>query len=274
MTYLEQTRTRNGVAVMSCEEFGDILLSTGDLDPVYIMLAQAKMPETQLKRWLLGYWSFYHVGVASRLAEARSPAEYWDLMRVAYDKKWPRGAERRYFRGPKVLRTLEWFQNFGSPEFLVDRWTNGIEFGQIKRQVCCAPLFGDWISFKIADMTERVLRRPVGFTDCHLDIYKDPRQGAALLIKGNYEEAVTGGELAGVISDIVEHFAGYVAPPHGDRPINIQEAETILCKYKSHYKGSYPIGKDTREVGHALVGWGDLAGQLRYYLPVQKGASK
>jgi len=44
----------------------------------------------------------------------------------------------------------------------------------------------------------------------------------------------------------------YKAPPWFDRPLNIQEAETILCKYKSHTHGHYPVGKDVAAVKKAL----------------------
>jgi hypothetical protein len=50
-----------------------------------------------------------------------------------------------------------------------------------------------------------------------------------------------------------------LAPPFQDRPINIQEVETVLCKYKAHCYGFYPYGNDTVHVAKALDGWGDLA---------------
>lgn len=34
------------------------------------------------------------------------------------------------------------------------------------------------------------------------------------------------------------------APPRFDRPLNVQEAETVLCKWKSYSGGHYEIGED------------------------------
>ena len=51
------------------------------------------------------------------------------------------------------------------------------------------------------------------------------------------------------------------------RRVNVQEVETIFCKYKSHLKGHYPVGKDSEEIRHALEGWGDTAQELQKYIP-------
>jgi hypothetical protein len=147
--------------------------------------------------------------------------------------------------------------------------------------------FGEWIAFKAADMSERVLGYPTDFADCHLGIYKDPRQGAAVaysqapLSDGNgvLAEYGTGGKLweYPITDDQLEATVTYYvalwrkkrakAPGGPPRLVNVQEIETIFCKYKSHLKGHYPVGKDTREVHHGLTGWGDLAVQLQKGLP-------
>jgi hypothetical protein len=49
-----------------------------------------------------------------------------------------------------------------------------------------------------------------------------------------------------------EHLGSLYAPPARDRLVNVQECETVLCKYKSHINGHYPPGKDTLEVLHGL----------------------
>jgi hypothetical protein len=66
---------------------------------------------------------------------------------------------------------------------------------------------------------------------------------------------------------LTEAFAGFSAPPRHDRPVGVQEVETCLCKYKSYVNGHYPIGKDSRELRHALTGWGSKADQLRAFVP-------
>src|SRR5689334_9165626 len=80
--------------VGSLEKFGNDLLDTLDLDPVYVALHRARLDRATLKRWLLAYLCFYHGGVASRLASAK---DFHLEARKAHDEKWPRGRERRHF---------------------------------------------------------------------------------------------------------------------------------------------------------------------------------
>lgn len=260
---------KNNEDVMSCADFGHHLLTTGDLDPMYIALTRSNLSSDQMKRWLLGYWSFYHGGVASTISELEG-SDFWDGMRRAYHEKWPRGAERRYFRGPKCLEAINQMQKrFPAPEDVVNYMASGNSFGEIKSKVCEFYLFGDWIAFKIADMSERVLGRSVSTNGCHLEIFKDPRQGAALLLHGNYTAPLKTHELESVVLQMESFFRQYPAPPHYDRPVNVQEVETILCKYKSHYKGSYPLYKDIREIGHAMSDprWGSTSLRISSNLP-------
>jgi hypothetical protein len=35
--------------------------------------------------------------------------------------------------------------------------------------------------------------------------------------------------------------------------VNVQEIETIFCKYKSYVKGHYHVGKDIHEIREALI---------------------
>lgn len=254
--------------MMSYKCFGQLLIRTGDLDPIYIMLTKArqdnKLDDNTLKRWMLAYWCYYSAGVASRIAESNN---FYKEMWMAYHKNWPRGHERRHFRGEaavKALRHLEWR---GTPEAVVDNMTLHPTFQEIAKHVQSYVLFGPWISWKVADMAERVLCYDIDFSDCELGIYKDPVQGAALIKHGDWKHDISRDELHEVVAQLMGDFGGYAAPPWDDRPINVQEIETILCKYKAHVKGFYPYGLDTRDVRHGLKGWGDLAESLIPYLP-------
>jgi hypothetical protein len=52
---------------------------------------------------------------------------------------------------------------------------------------------------------------------------------------------------------LIKELGDLRAPPRYERPINIQEVETILCKWKSHLSGHYELGKDIIEVRHGLL---------------------
>lgn len=251
--------------VMTPQCFGQVLIGSGDLDPIYIMLHEANLDSNTLKRWLLAYWCYYSAGVASRIAES---SDFWGDMWQAHNLRWPRGAERRHFRGDVSRKALVCLQSTGTtPERIVDHMTGGSDLSGIINRVQQYSGFGPWISWKIADMAERVLHLNVDFTHANLGMYRDPVKGAALVLTGDEDYPISPDELQSVVDNMTVAFRDYSAPPYYDRPINVQEVETVLCKYKSYCHGHYPPGKDTREVYHGLHGWGKLASQLRPYLP-------
>jgi len=232
------------------------------------MLHNADLDFDTLTRWCLAYWCFYHTGVASKIAEAPSN-KFHQLMRKAQTAKWPRGAERRHFRGEASSKALTYLKRQGSPEIIVETMINGDTFQEISDSVQQFPLFGSWISFKIVDMTDQVLGYDVDYSDCHLGIYKDPRQGAALILHGDWKADITDEELIHTVERLIKEFKRHTAPPTHERRVGIMEIETILCKYKSHHKGSYPLFKDSREIFHMMEGWGDLAEELQQCVPNQ-----
>lgn len=280
---------------MSIITFGDDLLRTGDLDPLYIALHNAAPNRGTLERFCLAYWCLYHAGAASKLAEIKQPQKFWAaLMEAAVNEglKWPRGSERRHFRAKNATDAVAYLMTrYRSPSDAVEGFLgldgSGEEmtYASVSRAAQGHVGFGPWIAFKIADMSERVLGFPTDFADCELGIYKDPRQGAAVAFlerKGVTGTVAQDGKQVAPWeyrledAQLKETVAFYVAtwrkkrakaPPSGDRLVNVQEVETIFCKYKSHLKGHYPSGKDTREIGHGLDGWGDLAQQLKKGLP-------
>jgi hypothetical protein len=269
--------------MLSVREFGEALLRTQDLDPVYVALHKAALDPETLDRTCLAYWCFYHLGVAAKFGEIKNPKKYWAKMLEAAvnlgdPKPWPRGAERRHFRGDQAINAVEELTQryktpsaavraiVGDPAFMLDKQTT------YNNVAACAQRhrgFGPWIAFKIADMAERVLGYDVNFDDCHLGIYKDPRQGAALVRTGDWKTSITDDELRETVEAEIQYFRSkrMKAPPARDRLVNVQEVESIFCKYKSHVKGHYQVGKDISEIRHALVGWGDLAQQLLRCMP-------
>jgi len=254
--------------VLPYKQFGKHLLNTQELDPIYVMLYNHGIGGADLKRWCLAYWCFYSAGVASAITEAGS-AKFHDMMRKAQNKRWPRGAERRHFRGEASNNAIKHLRKQGRAEDIVDRLLEDSTFQGVCNAAQQLPLFGPWISFKIADMAEQVLGVPMDYSDCYLGIYKDPRQGAALIRYGDWKKDISDQDLMNTVNKLIKEFKEYDAPPHYNRKVGIMEVETILCKYKSHYKGSYPLHKDSIEVYHGLEGWGQLAGELQCHVPNQ-----
>ena len=260
--------------------FGKILLETEDLDPIYTMLWKAQLSPTRLKRWLLAYWWFYHAGVASKLSTYKGDRFFEEAILLARpESKTPRGTERRHFRGKACRKAIRFFYHeYQEPETAIEQLiyqirnvkgdnSVGAVLDFVKRDW---PLFGPWIGFKLADMLERLDIYPIQFPISTLDMYAEPTAGAKLVAKKlNWLSGEMGGSSSTkeVVEYLIREFRHFKAPPRFERPVGVQEVETILCKWKSHMNGFYPIGKDTREIRHGLKGWGDLARELKHHLP-------
>lgn len=247
-------------------EFGHELLRTNDLDPVYVVLHQAQLSTDELCRWLLPYWSFYHVGTASWIAEATSYDLYWNRMhQAAASKEYPRSAERRHFRGEFATKCVMWLENRGLDDLmtpLLDLASSRPSAKLVMDLVQKWYGFGEWISFKVADMLERLGLCPVQFDENGSDIllFDSPRKGAQLVFETYFPQGNRGviqtddpvrWGLEYVRSTLYNQ--GHRAPPTYDRLVGVQEAETVLCKYHSYYHGRYAVGKDIKEVRHSLL---------------------
>ena len=88
---------------MDCFEFGRKLIEANDLDPVYVLLWNSNFDRLKMKKFLLAYWAFYHMGTASWISEGATlpittPNSYWDrFMTAAKSMDYPRCPERRHF---------------------------------------------------------------------------------------------------------------------------------------------------------------------------------
>lgn len=281
---------------LSIEEFGKHLLESNDLDPVYVALHSMQLPPDVLGRWLLAYWCFYDCGVASYIAERED--DFWDNMLIAaynelptpFGTRWRRAAERRHFRGTQATRAVIGLMNtYGDhPERMAFHCSSILQptCADVMKRVQEHRGFGPWIGFKVADMVDRVMEVPVSFRESEVFMFKDPTKAALMLFKEQGGTGIMGphdmSTLPGYVSqqDAVAHsvaflthyFSDYQAPPLGDRPVGLQEVETILCKWKSHVNGHYPLFNDQDEIYHHLLPWltvpySDLAQKFCDHVP-------
>lgn len=258
---------------LDIEVFGRHLLKSGDLDPIYIALFRAKFPTDYLYRWLIAYWCFYSAGVACYLADFTG-LSFWHQMGIAarneeptpFGERWPRGHERRHFRAKIAVDGVLGLQGrwLHSPERMVEYVAgNGSprSFRDVSKRAQEHKGFGPWIGFKIADMVDRCLGLPVSFDNADVFMFDDPTAAALKLwrlktgtpdtAKPKDQDAI----IRNVVSYLVEEFKAHEAPPLGDRPVNVQEIETILCKWKSHMNGHYPLNNDIDEITAGVAPW-------------------
>lgn len=271
---------------LKIEDFGRALLSSGDLDPIYIALLRSGYPEEQMHRWLIAYWCYYSAGVASFMSEAEGH-EFWRWMEVAAlneeetpaGGRWERGHERRHFRAKIAQKSISALRARygGRPEDMVDYIAQPIrmmepvrhgttpyeplEFRTVSARAQEHYAFGPWIGFKIADMVDRCLGVPVKFDNAHVFMFEDPEEAALKLwrLSQGLPETAKPKDKARTL-ELVTHylittFDQFKAPPLADRPVNIQEVETILCKWKSHMNGHYPLNNDIDEINAGLERW-------------------
>jgi hypothetical protein len=138
----------------------------------------------------------------------------------------------------------------------------------VSKQVQTHPMFGPWIGFKVADMIDRVLGIHIDFTEAAVFMFKDPVKAAIMYSNqrcGYEPKPEIHPELSHctlnryiiptVTGELITYFHGVMAPPLYDRMVNIQEVETILCKWKSHINGHYPVGLDNREIREGVEPW-------------------
>jgi hypothetical protein len=264
-------------------EFGDLLIKTQDLDPTYVGLHGAGLEVAQLSRWLLAYWCFYHVGLASWLSE-HTNKDYWRWMGEAAAniarppnaryERWPRAPERRHFRGQKCVDAVDWLSK-KEPEHWVGMfldapnrvrnagaWTDK----QVMKKVQDWPLFGPWIAFKVADMLERCAGVPVKFDPNIALMYDEPRAGLGLCQLHSPPEYAHLSQ-TDWYNALSLYFRARLAPPARDRTCGPQEVETVLCKWKSYMGGHYHLGKDITDHRNALDGWGITADRIKKAMP-------
>lgn len=237
---------------MKCNEFGKHLLDAGDLDPVYTALWNAELPPHKLKRWLLAYWCFYHMGTASWIADRATG--YWErFYEAANSKAYPRCSERRHFRAANAVNSVIYLENEGLANLfgpLIDPKIQSA--AEIMRKVRKWNGFGPWISFKVADMLERLDLCRVRFNVADVYLFESPLEGAKLLAEERGAEVSQSQLPSWAVETLLKDFRGYKAPPRFERSLNAQEIETILCKWKSFKGGHYEIGEDVESCQKSL----------------------
>lgn len=273
--------TNTSYPQLSLVDFGRELIRTSDLDPMYIMLQQANMGEQQLSRWLLGYWCTYHAGVASMLSEREGNAFWIMLQQIAdnqdgsaptADGRWPRNKERRHWRAKNATDSVRYLRTkFVKPEHVMDHLRYGkavrgelppgVGVEDIMRRAQEFVGFGPWIAFKIADMIDALGYASLDFSRATVFMFDNPKEAAveAWRVANGFRDGVRPKDINAVIDGVVEflgdEFKDLFCPHNRQRGIQVQEIETVLCKWKSHRSGHYGPLNDIDEALEGLAGW-------------------
>ena len=244
------TQTKMGVV-----RFGASLINANDLDPVYVVLWSSGFDDSKMKRWLLAYWCFYHMGTSSWIVDQN---DYWKAMETAAGSKdWPRSSERRHFRGNAAVTSVEYLKQRGI-ENLYSELRGTLTIQQVMKTVQSWRGFGPWIAFKVADMLERLNLCEVRFDNAAMLLFDSPRIGSELAWKLYRKDQPMIDDVSGwAVSLLLKSLGSLRAPPRYERKINVQEVETVLCKWKSYLNGHYTIGEDIESIRKGLSVFAD-----------------
>ncbi len=281
---------------LSVVDFGKVEISIGDLDPLYIALNRSELDKQQLKRFLVGYWCTYHVGQSAWLSERDGGQFFECLSDIAHNTteapvggRWPRGKERRHWRGEQAIKSaMSLRETYETPEEMVNYiagWDDmhppfdSVPFERVNHRVQEHRGFGDWIAFKVGDMLETCLGVPVTFDQAEVFMFKDPAKAATMVfreqnpsIAARWDEGLFNIKQEEINRRVVEWLTQQIGaikePARGQRNIGLQEMETVLCKWKSHMNGHYPVGNDITEIREGLEPWAKVSDCAEHLLSV------
>ena len=244
--------------MMDCFEFGRKLIEANDLDPVYVLLWNSNFDRSKMKRWLLAYWAFYHVGTASWISEGQPLVNggYWKrFMDAAQSKDYPRCPERRHFRGQNAINSVTYLQSVGLDDLfkplLLPRKQTAAE---VMKKVQTWVGFGPWIAFKVTDMLERLGLATIHFDTETVFLFDSPKEGARRLWESLGSPSKEESRIESwAIETLLNDMGHLKAPPQFERLVNAQEMETVLCKHFSYSKGRYKIGEDIHSCRKSLL---------------------
>ena len=238
---------------MGVFEFGRKLIESKDVDPVYVLLWNCPEVQTVLKRWLIAYWCFYHMGTSSWIADGGSENRFWGKMeQAAASKEFPRCPERRHFRGQNAVKSVSYLRYHGIDK-LFEPFEDGMAAREVMKEVQKWVGFGPWISFKVADMLERLDLARIVFKSEDVYLFDSPKEGAERM-RAELGVGVDDEDLqTWAVETLTEEFRDLTAPPNHQRLVGPQEAETVLCKWKSYLNGSYRLGEDIESCRNCLL---------------------
>lgn len=257
--------------MLSIEEFGAHLLTTGDLDPIYIALNKCKFDEPTRNRWLTAYCAFYSAGFACWASE-RKGQDFWNgLMEAAINEipapcggRWPRSSERRHFRGEQAKKTIaDWEQAYGNkPEVMMSYIAEGAPaFREVLARAQTHRSVGTWMGFKLVDLVDACMNIEIDQTDTSLFFYDTPKKSLLRLWreKMGYAEEVQPKDEQQVILAMTNYLKDalkeHTIPHRPNKPLDMFCLETIFCKHQSHLNGHYPLYNDIDEITHGLQAW-------------------
>lgn len=225
-------------------KFATLMFKLEDADPGYMLLRRADLSYSQKLRYVLAWCTFYNPGLAARASDFQGEKFYAFLRKVYPTAK--RASERRHFRGQAGLKALaQWQDLYPKPEAMVEACF-GSTYLEVRKNMQHMAQMGDYFYWKLADIQDTVMGKPVDFTGCEKYMPKVPKQGAELIndmLDRKFYVSVGAHDWLCDTMDAVTHHVGKLDYPVKEgRKLALQEAETVCCVFKQHVAGDYKFG--------------------------------
>jgi hypothetical protein len=248
------------------DDFARLTVQTGDLDPMYDMMAKARQikGDRWINRYALHFFMFYDAGGAARCANDDTP--FWSYVTNGYHL-FRRGTERRHFRGDNGKTAVVSIQLKGEPEAVWSRmsaptYTNLLANINQNFQQC---QIGPYFAWKAMDILDRCLGFPVILTRAEAvkGIPDQPKECAKAVFPHL--------SLGDALDTVVDAIKDLPAPGVDNRNCGYSEAETVLCMLKGYFiTKTHTIGDDVDEKHEQMKDFPDLC----ELLPTKQNWSK
>lgn len=248
--------------------FGPLMIRTGDIDPLYPLLAHVAHRyaiEGERLLWLLYvYLAFYNVASAWQAFQefpdpARVAGEDYDRL-VGWEernrRRLPINLERRGLRGGAVCKALQaWAELTAKDGQIVWLGLNRLDsnrtasYETLWTRVQEVPQVGRWAAFKWLELLKVVAGVPIEAPDLRMEYCSGPRKGLAHIYgvdpdKTSTADLDTLGTKLRWRGDMT--YVDEKSGPSG-RLLSWEELETLLCNFNSLAKGRYYVGHDIDE---------------------------
>lgn len=248
------------------DDFARLTVTTGDLDPMYNMMARANKikGDTWISRYALHFFMFYDAGGAARCANDDAP--FWNYVVNGYPL-FRRGTERRHFRGGNGKIAVMRMQLKGEPKTIWQKMSAPTYTNLVANIAQNFPQcqIGPYFAWKAMDILDRCLGFSVGLTkeEAIKGMPDQPRECA----KAMFPHLSLGDALDTVVAAIKD----LPAPGVVNRNCGYSEAETVLCMLKGYFlTKTHTIGDDIDEKHAQMKDFPDLC----ELLPTKQNWSK
>lgn len=225
-------------------------IATGDIDPAYPVLKQigGAVGAEQTAWLILHHTSYYHLGsgLASFCIAGPGQPLSEDLLRL------PTGTERRGNRSipnfakhwQSVRETINRDAGGSALAWLTPSASGTAGWDELRTRIEGVHGNGRWASYKIAELSQKVLDTPIRAPDAGHADSTGPRKGLGLLLEipsGNSDSVIQ------FLDGATESLRQTLGEP------DVAQVETSLCDFHSLTKGRYYLGKDIDEQLHHLT---------------------